>query len=361
MGKRNIKENNSCNQGSEHNNFDGKKKKSHIKIYMPIVCALVAFLILSDSLIIPNLNYYKALKLKESDNYDEAISVFSRLSDYKDCAEQINEINYDKALSLMKDKKYDEAIEIFENLGDFQDAEKQKYNCILTLYGKEKTEKIYSYNIGDVIKFGSYEQDNNKDNGKEEIEWLVLAKNGDKLLLISKYALFAKSFDSNGSEETSRDYFGDTSENYRYAPWELCTLRTYLNEDFYNDAFTKDEQSKIQKSIVDFDINPDFQQAPPGDSTTDKIFILSATEVNKYFASDEERMCIPTDYAIETGVVTYEHYKIDGKATCYWWLRTFGHTLEFEMGVFASGAISETGRNLSYSKNGVRPAMWVTV
>ncbi len=43
--------------------------------------------------------------------------------------------------------------------------------------------------VGDVIYFGSYEQDNNLSNGKEEIEWIVLAKENRKALLISKYAL----------------------------------------------------------------------------------------------------------------------------------------------------------------------------
>lgn len=61
VGIRNIKENNLCNQGLEHKNFDSKNRKNHIKIYMPIVCALIVFLILSDVVIIPNFNYNKAL------------------------------------------------------------------------------------------------------------------------------------------------------------------------------------------------------------------------------------------------------------------------------------------------------------
>lgn len=45
-----------------------------------------------------------------------------------------------------------------------------------------KTKESYSLlekaKVGDTVVFGSYEQDNNTKNGKEEIEWLVLKKNG---------------------------------------------------------------------------------------------------------------------------------------------------------------------------------------
>lgn len=43
-------------------------------------------------------------------------------------------------------------------------------------------------NVGDIIKFSSYEQDNNSDNGTEPIEWKVLEKRSDgSLLAVSRY------------------------------------------------------------------------------------------------------------------------------------------------------------------------------
>ncbi|MCR5488878.1 MAG: hypothetical protein K6F03_02285, partial [Saccharofermentans sp.] len=40
------------------------------------------------------------------------------------------------------------------------------------------------YQPGDFITFGKYEQDNKKSNGKEDIEWIILDRQGDKFLLI---------------------------------------------------------------------------------------------------------------------------------------------------------------------------------
>ena len=44
---------------------------------------------------------------------------------------------------------------------------------------------------GDYFTFGAYEQDNNLANGPEPIEWIVLAKEEKKILIISRYGIDA--------------------------------------------------------------------------------------------------------------------------------------------------------------------------
>ena len=56
--------------------------------------------------------------------------------------------------------------------------------------------------VGDYVLFGAYEQDNDLDNGKEAIEWRVLDKKDDKILVISRYALDYMDFN-----EVSQDSF----------------------------------------------------------------------------------------------------------------------------------------------------------
>lgn len=43
--------------------------------------------------------------------------------------------------------------------------------------------------VGDQIEFGSYEQDNDTDNGAEPILWDVIGQNNGRYLLISHYVL----------------------------------------------------------------------------------------------------------------------------------------------------------------------------
>ena len=69
---------------------------------------------------------------------------------------------------------------------------------------------------------GRYEQDGNDDNGLEEIEWVVLDIKGDELFVISRFALDCIPYNSSHGE----------------ARWENSYVRNWLNDSFYNQAFT---------------------------------------------------------------------------------------------------------------------------
>ena len=198
--------------------------------------------------------------------------------------------------------------------------------------------------VGDIVKFGAYEQDNNSTNGKEEIEWKVLAKEGNKALVISKYALDAQPYNTLWADVT----------------WETCSLRQWLNETFISDAFSTDEQNMIQTTDVKADPNPKYT-TPPGNDTKDKVFLLSIPEVNKYFSSDEARKCAPTEYAMMQGVWTSAYYAVGGKGSCYWLLRSPGDNNGNVAEVFNSGYVSIGGSSVDYRSKGVRPALWINI
>lgn len=50
--------------------------------------------------------------------------------------------------------------------------------------------------VGDCVEFGTYEQDNDASNGKEAIEWLVLEVQNGKILIISKYGLDCRPYNT---------------------------------------------------------------------------------------------------------------------------------------------------------------------
>ena len=194
--------------------------------------------------------------------------------------------------------------------------------------------------VGNIIEFGAYEQDNDTSNGKERIEWQVLAKEDNKILVISKYALDAKPYNTEWVDAT----------------WETCTLRTWLNETFLDEAFSEAEQSMIQTTEVSSDKNPDYS-IDPGNATNDKIFLLSIDEANKYFASDEARMCAPTAYAIANGAWTSEE---NGAVICSQWLRSPGYDQHLAASVF-NGSVYSNGYEVNFSNVCVRPAMWISL
>ena len=159
----------------------------------------------------------------------------------------------------------------------------------------------------------------------EDIEWIVLDVQDGKALLLSKYCIDSRVFNS----------------RERDISWKLCILRTWLNSDFYKSAFTSGEKQIILNTEL------------PEDGVTDRIFILSADEVMKYLPDpDYAYVAYPTKYAMERGVVI----NIDN--SCGWWVRTPG-LVDTHALVFGSGQ----GEYVPVNKDcyGVRPAMWVSL
>lgn len=227
-----------------------------------------------------------------------------------------------------------------KNGGDSEDSQ----------YEEESNESDpFDVAVGEYIKFGQYEQDNDESNGKEDIEWLVLDKQDGKILVLSKYALDCKPYHEERKDIT----------------WEKCTLRTWLNNDFVNTAFSEDEKSNIATVKI---VNNDNQyfNTNGGNDTQDKVFLLSIDEVKKYFSSGEERICGTTDYAKAQGTHTHLYYTASGKLTCVWWLRSPGEDQQKAAGVDFHGYIRAIGDYLGGSgicvygdEYAVRPALWI--
>lgn len=282
-----------------------KRLKKFAAIATPVLCVCIAFVIVLTTVIIPS-------------------------------------IKYSSALNLYNTGKYDEAITAFKNLNGYKDSEKQLENCYIGKLGEEQWNKIKNIKIGDSYTFGTYEQDNNISNGKEAIEWTVLDKDGISLLLVSKQALDCQQYNT----------------SYTDVAWENCSLRKWLNNSFLNTAFSEEEKALIQNTTVSADKNPKYS-TDPGNATTDKVFLLSINEAKKYFNSDEARKCAPTAYAKAQGALTSDTYKTP--ATCWWWLRSPGHSQRSAASVYFDGSVTYDGDIVNYAHDFVRPALWISI
>ncbi len=318
-----------------------KERKRIAAIVAPIVVACIAFLIVLNMVIIPNGKYNTAVELYNAGKYDEAITAFIALNGYKDSLEQVTKCEaaikdgkYNTAVALIQKGDIINAYEILIALNGYKDsAEKAK-----EIFGKYKIEKLKTASVGDIVYFGSYEQDNNTSNGKEDIEWIVLSKYGNKALIISKYALDCKKYNSSYSSVT----------------WETSSLRNWLNGTFLNTAFSTEEQNRIVSSTVTADKNPSYSTSP-GNNTTDKVFLLSISEANRYFSSDSARQCRGTAYCYARGA-----YK-GGNGNCWWWLRSPGNISSSAAYVYNDGSVLDGGINVNSDNRAVRPALWINL
>lgn len=211
------------------------------------------------------------------------------------------------------------------------------------------TVELSEAGIGDTVRFGSYEQDNDTDNGAEDIEWLVLDKQDGKLLLISKDALDAKPY----------------HEEYIDVTWETCTLRGWLNDTFYNTAFSTEEQGRIVTTKVKNEDNLDYG-TEGGNDTEDKIFLLSTGEARGYFdfsmtAVDPARQTRVTAYAKAQGGFVDNSDGNIYSGNGWWWLRTPGYINKGAAYVAAHGIVSSNGISVSHFEYVIRPVFWLNL
>ena len=271
-------------------------------------------------------------------------------------ATQPQKIAYQEALNAMslaaksgqKSKMYRDAGLAFSEIGDFKDAQALAQNCFekAQAFDRYKIEQLKNPAVGDIVYFGKYEQDNDASNGAEDIEWIVLTKKEDSYLVISKYALDCKQYNETNESVT----------------WQTSSLRNWLNNDFLNKAFTKEEINQIPTVRVTADENPCLS-TNPGVATSDKIFLLSIKEAEQFFATDKERICIPTAYAKARGAATYsilQYIFSSDKYPCWgWWLRSPGWDQAHAAYVNYDGGVFKFGNCVNYDNVSVRPALWI--
>ena len=115
-----------------------KKTAKILKIVIPAVCVVIAFVILLNSVIIPNGKYNEAVALMEAGQYEDAIAAFDSMDGYKDSATKIKacetailDSKYADAVVLMEAGQYKDAIAVFEALNKYKDASEKVAECAM--------------------------------------------------------------------------------------------------------------------------------------------------------------------------------------------------------------------------------------
>ena len=200
---------------------------------------------------------------------------------------------------------------------------------ILTTENRPLYSKYVNKCVGDRFEFGSYPQGPNGE--VRPVVWRVLQRDSDSLLIISE-----KSLDFKPYEETNK-----------IVAWSDCTLRRWLNGEFFYKAFNNQERSLIKMSKLS---NND------DSSTKDWVFLLSVDEAGSLFADNNDRIAKYTDYAVKNNPYIGEKYEDLMLKFTHWWLRSHGNF--FESGsswmVDSDGKIDEFP---IHSNTYIRPAL----
>mgnify|MGYP004703262409 FL=1 len=223
--------------------------------------------------------------------------------------------------------------------------------------------------IGDIVQMGTYEQDGDAET-EDPICWDVLDKDGDAVLLISHDVIAYQRF----------------SDSRKCVIWEDSEIRTWLNQEFYAEAFDEEEQASIRETTLEnpstvgfaahVDPSGDVQVRESRPDTKDKIFLLSWKEAEQYYGNRltdasvlgrkpsravlQKREAIFTDIIIEElpAMYPYSRHLPDGTERLPWMLRSTGMK---DYTILVIGYEGKWDQDYPDSYNGVRPVMWVDV
>lgn len=324
-------------KNKQQKKLDDKRKKKKIIIASISIAVCIAFIVLLKTVIIPNFKHSKAIKLLSEGRFDDAYLILSEIGKNDEITESkraraeklLSECQWNSAYSLLKEigaeedikkskqtradellakEDYDSAYCLLEDIGNSSAIAKSKYERAKNLVENQKysaaymllkkltytdsqsianeiypkltlDERIQCAEVGDKITFGKYEQDNDLTNGKEDIRWLVLSRDSEKLFLISESILDYRQYDPRESYEDD------------CAAWWNSPLRDWLDNDFLNSAFSYNEKQRLIKTSM-------FESDElKKEEYYNYVTLLSLPEYKEYIEPYKPKKCGVSEYA----------------------------------------------------------------
>lgn len=240
--------------------------------------------------------------------------------------------------------------EAVDQMGDIPDSK----GYFTSSYDNEKYAAVEGFVLYDYVDF-TFSDGSLITGGQtyyfkvEPIKWRILSEEGGKALLVCDNVIENRRF----NEFYQGDIEGIYANNYAESE-----LRVWLNNEFYNTAFTSFQMSFIQMTEVDnskettwqiFDDNP-----YASEDTTDNIFLLSYADVQNVdygYTSNDDRVLIGTDYSRASGTNTAEYGGSE------WWMRSPCSYNSKEVSCVSSEGEINSIRTVNVPYEGVVPAM----
>lgn len=204
------------------------------------------------------------------------------------------------------------------------------------IYSVLKNEINWDLNNDVIINGSKYHKTENNYFKYEPIKWRVLHYENSEAFLLADAILDSQPYHSENEE----------------IDWEKSSIRAWLNNEFINKAFSNEENKAINTVEL---INKDNSKygTQGGKNTSDKLFLLSLSEVDETEESKEygfwdkkTRKCKNDNFSEET---------------YFWWLRSPGNSSHDAAGVYYYGWVFGYGYGVQEPAGGIRPALYLNL
>ena len=204
------------------------------------------------------------------------------------------------------------------------------------IYSVLKNEINWDLNNDVIINGSKYHKTENNYFKYEPIKWRVLHYENSEAFLLADAILDSQPYHSENEE----------------IDCEKSSIRAWLNNEFINKAFSNEENKAINTVEL---INKDNSKygTQGGKNTSDKLFLLSLSEVDETEESKEygfwdkkTRKCKNDNFSEET---------------YFWWLRSPGNSSHDAAGVYYYGWVFGYGYDVQEPAGGIRPALYLNL
>lgn len=264
--------------------------------------------------------------------------------------------NYGAAITLLKESGIDELGELYSAYDGMYEG-KEGYFCFgsypQSAYTKDELPEYVvnaSFDSNNYACIYGVEYIKGEDvyYAYEPVSWWVIGENINAYSLLSEKILDTKKFHNS---------FGAVT-------WNVCDLRNWLNEDFYNTCFTNEDKVRIINHFTPASHNY-IRDHISGAETYNYVSAMTATSLadGRYVFPDHQseeskalRIAQGTDYAIANGL------KADDNNNGRWWTATSADTANlYTVVITEDGTILiESGGEVNNKNDvGVRPFIMV--
>ncbi|MGN0386101.1 MAG: acyltransferase family protein [Lachnospiraceae bacterium] len=185
---------------------------------------------------------------------------------------------------------------------------------------EEELVMINQAKVGSTVCYGQFDTDYLKD-GTENLEWIVVEEKQDRVLLLSKYALFGYYY----------------NQKHKKTAYQYSDIRELLVNEGYYELFSKGEREYML----------------PDEESGDYVFLLSAKQLEELNLTEDILIAKTTPMGERMGI------NMDGQDKhSWWWLRGDERDLYGPI-VTSEGKISFGEKEVNRPTGGVRPAIWV--
>lgn len=200
----------------------------------------------------------------------------------------------------------------------------------------------------------------------EPIEWKVLDPSTG--MVMAETILDSQAYNNyilkSGTDEYGfTAHWGDSAKTYYANNYANSSIREWLNEDFYNTAFSKAQQGIIEYTALDNSAYSSSYSAYDSVTTYDKIYLLSQDDVlntdygfSSSYSNDTARRAQGSDYAKCQGLYVYIGSGSSYNGNSDWHSRSAGSNSGSARYVDGDG-YARGSYDTNYTFFGVRPAL----